>query len=351
MALLPDYAAERLAAALEFPKDGLVRRKFAFAKLNLNVWFSCRELADLCGRSYCLRDDRDPSARSVDIHVLDSERPGWDAPLVWPANAGFSSRQFDRVLTESGYRGFYHHDIPSWQFFDSAKDVGVITLLTGLGIPPWETSSPLRLFLHWATASASLRLTHAATLGQGGIGAMIAGASGSGKSGTTLAGLMHGLDSVGDDYVLLERTEKLVAHSVFSTLKQDGPGLERVGLTMADVGADKLNWHGKAEFNASALTGKGLADQMEIRAILIPEISNRSRSEILKTHSRDAALSLAPSAVFQLPGDTTSGFRFFADIIRRLPAYRVRLSNNPKEIADTIGAFLSSLSRGDLNDH
>ena len=55
----------------------------------------------------------------------------------------------------------------------------------------------------------------------------------------------------------------------------------------------------------------------------------------------EAALALAPSAVFQLPGDTTQGFRFFAELARRLPAFRVRLSEDPVEIADAIGSFLA----------
>jgi hypothetical protein len=50
--------------------------------------------------------------------------------------------------------------------------------------------------------------------------------------------------------------------------------------------------------------------------------------------------------VFQLPGDSTEGFQFFAGIVRRLPAYRVRLSEDPTEIAGRIGAFLAKEGSG-----
>ena len=63
----------------------------------------------------------------------------------------------------------------------------------------------------------------------GGRGALIVGASGSGKSGTTLAGLMNGLQSVGDDYVVVDQGATIVAHSVFKLFKQDLDGLKRVG--------------------------------------------------------------------------------------------------------------------------
>ena len=144
--------------------------------------------------------------------------------------ADFSSREFDRILRAGNLRGFYYHDAPSWQFYDRATATGVLTLPGPLDIPPWESGSPFRLFLHWAYAAADMRLTHAATLGLGGYGALIVGASGSGKSSTALAGLLNGLDSVGDDYVLVEQGARVVAHSVFTVFKQDREGLRRAGV-------------------------------------------------------------------------------------------------------------------------
>jgi hypothetical protein len=205
--------------------------------------------------------------------------------------------------------------------------------------------SPLRLFLHWAYAAAGMRLTHAATLGLRGRGVLIAGPSGSGESATAIAGLMNGLDSAGDDYVLLEGGARPMAHSVFRVLKQDRQGLRHAGVTEKAIESTGLNWHGKVEFDAADIAAGGLADRMEIVAILIPEIGGLRQTKWQAATAHEAALALTPSAVFQLPGDAAEGFRFLAAIARQIPCYRVRLSREPSEIAGSIGSFLARESR------
>ncbi len=334
------YARDRVAAALAFPKSGLVRRDFRLAGLDMTVWFTSEALAELCDGKLIQHSPETSFSHVAQIYAIDAKADGWEFPAVWPEGAGFSSREFDRTLADGNMRGFYHHDAPSWQFFDPAAGVGVHTMPEPLAIPPWEEGSPLRLFIHWAYAAAGMRLTHAATLGQNGIGALIAGASGSGKSGTTLAGLLNGLNSAGDDYVVVEQGEKVVARSVFRVFKQDREGLARSGLTQGDIGETRLNWHGKVEFDAARLVPDRFVDQMEIRALLLPRIAHADRTWIEEVSAQEAALMLAPSSVLQLPGDAASGFGFLSALVKRLPAFRVNLSEHPAEIAGAIGSFL-----------
>jgi hypothetical protein len=187
-----------------------------------------------------------------------------------------------------------------------------------------------------------MRLTHAATLGLNGRGALIVGASGSGKSATTLAGLVGGLESVGDDYVLVDAGARVIAHPVFAMLKQDPAGLRRAGVRMTDVDAARPNWRGKIEFDATACSPRGLADRLEICALLLPHIARARKTTVHRVTAREAALALAPSSVLQLPGDSAQGFRFLAGLARRLPAFRLTLSEDPAEIAGAIGAFLAT---------
>jgi hypothetical protein len=311
------------------------------ARLDVTVWFTSERFAGLCNAMLVQHDSEAPFEPAAEIFALDAEARGWEPPARWDEGAGFSSREFERILAAGNRRGFYHHDAPSWQFYDPAAAIGVHTLPAPVDIPPWERGSPLRLFVHWAQAAAGRRLTHAATLGLNGYGALIVGASGSGKSGTTLAGILNGLDSVGDDYVVVEQGASVVAHSVFKVFKQDPDGLRRVGMDTTDLCGAKLNWHGKIEFDAARLAPHAFAERMEIRALLLPRIARTSRTNIQPVASHDAALALAPSAVLQLPGDAPEGFRFFASLARRLPAFRVSLSQDAAEIADTIGSFLA----------
>jgi len=333
------YANDRISAARAFPRAGLIRRDFRLAHLDLTIWFTAKQLADLCDATLVEHSGEQPGA-AAELFLLDASAPGWEMPALWDEGAGFSSREFERILAEGGRRGFYHHDAPSWQFYDPGARVGVHTMPAPMEIPPWELGSPLRLFIHWALAAGGYRLTHAATLGLNGRGALIVGASGSGKSGTTLAGLLNGLQSAGDDYVVVEQGAEVVARSVFKLFKQDLDGLRRAGVDPETLPDARQNWHGKTEFDAARLAPKAFVDRLEIGALLLPHIAHAQRTRIEPATAQEAALALAPSAVLQLPGDAAEGFQFFMALAKRLPAFHVSLSENPVEISDAIGSFL-----------
>ena len=334
------YGRALLSAATAYPKARLIRRDFRLPLLDMTVWFSSARLAALAERTLITREAGEASTH-VEVYALDPETAAWELPATLEPEPGFSTRKLEQVLAADGLRGFYHGESRSWQFFDGASATGVVSLPEELGLPPWELGSPLRLFLHWGAAAAGHRLTHAATLGRAGRGLLIAAVSGSGKSGTALAGILHGLDSAGDDYVVVQRANAAVfAYPAFALFKQDREGLRRAG--MAERFRDAtLNWHGKVEFDPSALTGRTLAPRLEIVAVLIPEVAHAARTAFAPARASEAALALAPSGVLQLPGDTQAGFHFLADLARRLPAFRLSLSEDPGEIAAAIGAFLA----------
>lgn len=342
---LPAHARERLAAASAIPRQRLIRRTCRLPLLDIEGWFSEQRLPALCAERLVSRDGEEEAASRITLTVLDPGFEGWEMPARWSEPRPFSLRDFDALFARAGLRGYHFHDArhaaPSWQFHDPELGEGLLSLPCAMGLPPWENGSPLRLFMHWAYARQGLRLTHAATLGTAGRGALLVGAGGSGKSGTTLAGLLNGLESAGDDYVLLEQGSGVTAHALYRYFKQDEAGLNRTGLDPRQVGSVALNWQGKHEFDAAALRPAAFVKRLAIGAILVPEIARLSRTLIEPYPAAAAALALAPSAVLQLPGDAEEGFRFFAQLTRRLPAFRVRLSEDPREIADAIGHHLT----------
>jgi len=340
---LPEYARERLEAAERFAAPRLTREAFALTGLDLELRCADPDFVALCRARLVERADTTPAPHRASVYVLDPTLAGWAPPALWDVDAGFLSREFDRALAAAGLRGYYHHDAPSWQVFDPTAGVGVHALPAPMAIPPWERGSPLRLFLHWAYAAGGARLAHAATLGLAGRGALLVGPSGSGKSGATLAGLLYGLTSAGDDYVVLSDGPEIVADAIFRVFKQDEAGLRRVGLSPQRLAAGPANWRGKYEFDAPTLAPDRFVPRLAIAAVVIPEIARLPRTRIEPVSAQTAALAVAPSAVLQLPGDADDGFRFFARLARRLPAYRARLSEDPAEIAAAIGALLADL--------
>ena len=131
-------------------------------------------------------------------------------------------------------------------------------------------SAPLRCFIHWSARRVGCRLVHAAVVGQGDEGVVIAGGGGAGKSTTTVAGIVDGLTTVGDDYVLVGNGSPPKARAVFSTIKLDLAGLQRIGAAhFADEHAP--NWQCKFELTANRIRLNTQANELALKAILIPD--------------------------------------------------------------------------------
>lgn len=337
---IAEYATSLLAQAMNFPGERLTRRTFRLPFLDINARFSSMSFARMCEDGLATRRaDKEHVAKELKISVMSAGDNEWPAPATWQESS-FSPVVFDRVITGHQLRGYYHHDHRFWQFYDPTSGQGVQSMLAADRYPAWESSGPLRAFLHWAYEGMGMRLAHAATVGIGGRGVLLAGSGGSGKSGTTLAGIANGMSSVGDDYVLLDREPSRKAHAVFATMKQDVRGFQRVKLNPDQFGGE-LNWQNKIEFDPTRIHPQSLTDSMEIVSILLPKIAHQARTTLEPARPAEAMLALAPSGLFQMPGCAASGVRFFSNFVRSLPVFQLCLSEDSQEIADTIRGFLN----------
>lgn len=277
--------------------------------------------------------------QSIEIFIahpgIDSVPPpaAWGEEPYWPHEIATSLRP--EALCAS-----YFHDLDHWQFFDAEAAFGVELLRGPDAYPPWEPSAPLRPFLHWQYARQGMRLAHCGTLGLNGSGVLLAGSGGAGKSGTVVAGLLNGLQSVGDDYVLLDAKEEIVGYPVFSTLKQDQAGFDRLGLKDRLATSGPLNWQGKYEFRMGDLCEGSPPAQLLMKALLVPRITGAAKTRIAPISRRDAMLAFAPSSIHQMPGERESGFAFFSRVANSLPCFVLELGRDPVDIAHTIAAFL-----------
>ena len=86
---------------------------------------------------------------------------------------------------------------------------------------------------------------------------------------------------------------------------------------------------------------RGLAASMPIRAILVPRIVDRTDTTIVPAPAAAAFKALAPSTVFQLPGNAHEAFRTLAQLTRRLPTYEIQLGRDFASIPGVLEDFLS----------
>jgi hypothetical protein len=337
---LPGYARYLIAAAERAAAYNPVARKIRLPRLELTAHLGPGVLADALDHAFVETRDDQPETSSCRIFIVHPGIPGIPEPAKW-GDAHFTEHGFAKRLAETGLRGHHFHDLDFWQFYDPQRRVGVQLMASADAFPPWEPGAPLRAFLHWEYAARGMRLAHAGTLGANGKGLLLAGAGGAGKSGTVAAGLLNGLDSVGDDYVLIDLANGVTACPLFATLKQDPQGFARLGLKNRLPAHGPLNWQGKHTFHIGDIAPRPVPDTLDIVALVVPHISGGETSSIVPVSRRDAMIALAPSGIMQMPGERESGFRFFGDLTRLLPSYRLSLGTRPEEITGTVADFLT----------
>jgi hypothetical protein len=213
------------------------------------------------------------------------------------------------------------------QFMDRRRGIVIHIFGSRAELPPWEESAPLRLPFQWILARENLRLAHAAAIGMDGKGLVLFGKGGAGKSGTTLAALAVGMSTVGDDYIALGNESNPFARAVFNHVKQDDDGIARIPGLRKRVGDVVKNWRGKAEFQPELIFTGAFVDELSISAAVLPLITHREHPRIKPVSPADALLALISSNAQYDPSRPDGGLRFFADILRKIPCYRMDLSN------------------------
>jgi hypothetical protein len=319
-------------------------RTYRLPRVELAVKSEHQWVFDMCDRALVHEDAYARGAHHLNVAVIDRQSNP-DAPrATWPSGVQSPIPTLHSGLAGTGLDGAYDVDCGVWHFADIAAGRAVQLMRAPKVVPPWEASFPLRDFIHWGLQHSGARLVHAATLGIAGKGVLIVGQGGAGKSGTTLAGILSGLDSVGDDYVAMtvDEDSRVHAYPLMKLVKQDRAGLDRLGLDPGDIGAQGPNWQNKYEFDFADLGRGKRAQSLELGAILMPTISGGETTSFEPVSARTAMIALAPSNLQQLPGGWREGMAFTASVARHLPAFRMSLSRDASEIARTIQVFIET---------
>jgi hypothetical protein len=235
-----------------------------------------------------------------------------DSPLPWYLGE-LGPRGLVRGSSPESVSAVYEAGSRALTLFDSRSSQILYRVPDTDGIPWWERAAPLRPALHFGLTGPSSHLVHAGAVGdseRGGV--LLAGPGGSGKTSLALSAVEHGLGYVGDDYVLLEDG---VAWNLYGTAKIDaGPGREKTVLEI-DAGA--------------------LVEGLPVRAVVVPAIGG-GRVRLTRISAGDALLALAPSTAFQIPFDRGAVLATLAELVRRVPCYRLKLGSSPAAAATAL---------------
>lgn len=252
-----------------------------------------------------------------------------------------SARQEIRLLSSPRAPATFEMGAGALCVLDADGDTGVYWVDDAAGVPYFEQGAPLRTLFGWWLTPRGLQCVHAAAVGTETSGVLLAGKGGSGKSTAALACLDSRLYHASDDYCLVRSEPEPYAHTLYNTAKLGGlPDLQRQPRFLpmihnpAGLGREKLMMFLERHLPEKLCRGFPLV------AILLPQVVGEGRTRLTRVAPGAALRAIAPSTMFQLPGAAAASFGIMADLVRRLPAYRLDLGADVTEIPTVILRFL-----------
>lgn len=209
----------------------------------------------------------------------------------------------------------------------------------------YECAAPLRTILQRWFERPTSQFVHAAAVGGEKGALLLAGPGGAGKSTTALACARAGLGLLGEDYCLVQATEKsLRVHLVFSSAKisPSSPAWDTdyEPLTLRARG-------GSPEKHVLFLypaRSDLLISSAPIRAILLPRVTGARVTTLSETSPMAALRALAPSTLLQLAGAGQGALDLMATLVERVPVMTLHLGRDMEQLVDVISGLLESTS-------
>ena len=201
-------------------------------------------------------------------------------------------------------------------------------------------SGPLLIQIHWWLREFGLHCSHAGAVGFKQGGALLVGKGGSGKSTTALCCLDSNLGYVADDHCLVSAGTAPQAYSLYSSGKLTPAQFDKLSFVklLADspssTAADKT-----VIFLAQSARHK-LLPGFPIRMVLVPRIVGGLTTGAVPISPVEALKALAPSTLFQLIGASQKDLRAMAELVRKVPCYRLELGTDLAAIPRAIEQLL-----------
>ena len=204
-----------------------------------------------------------------------------------------------------------------------------------------ERGAPFRLAFHWMGSPHGRVLAHAGAVGLDGVGVLLVGPGGVGKSSTSLTCAEAGFDYAADDYCLVTADPSPAAFGLYATGKVKPVDLPLYPLLRDTAGSLSHDTDDKVLLVLSRAQHGRVVDKLAVRAIAVPTLAPSQTSTTMSRTSASRALqALAPSTVGQLAGGAAATLRTLAALTRAVPCYELTLGSDRAAVPESIRQML-----------
>ena len=208
-----------------------------------------------------------------------------------------------------------------------------------------ELGRPMQyLFCYWFR-DANLQLIHSGMVGQDGVGVIVTGRSGSGKSTTCLVCLAGGLSYLSDDVLVMSGTRRtgFVGHSVYGSNHVAPRDVERFPQLAKHARGGGCGKEDKwVVMLHEAFPGR-VVPSLPIRAIALPRVVDQPKSSYQRAPKAGALMTIAPSSIVLIEGAMQEGLHRLGELVENVPAYWVNLGRDFWSTPDCMRALIAEV--------
>jgi hypothetical protein len=213
--------------------------------------------------------------------------------------------------------------------FDRNTNQGIFWTPSPDNLPEWEFGAPLRNILTWALIDSGLHLIHAAAVGKKGIGVLLCGLGGAGKSTTTALCLQNGFMTTGDDYCAISLSNSAKVYGIYGLLKLVPGSMGTANLSNPKGFRERSD--GKMHYSIEASMCKSMA----IGAIVFTQVGDFTKA-ITRLPPREGLLRLMSSTLSQATIPQNELFETMGGFSKAIKAFEFEVGSDIDNVRKTL---------------
>ncbi len=289
-----------------------------------------------------------------EIRIWDSESSGIEPPPSPRPWKDFTGRGNIWGFDSARYLSAYQWGEGSVSVMDRETRQAVYWAPSHKHLPEWVLSSPLRTILHWWMEMNGRQLVHAAGVGHDGCGILLPGRGGSGKSSTSLACLLAGMDFLGDDYLAVALNPEPRAYRLYSTAKLDRESLGLYPELRARCPTVLRPNFAKAVLYLEDAYGGALKESLPLKLVLRPSIAAQNETVLTPIEAREIESAFSFETLLHLPHAGAHTMEFLDRIAREIPRAAILLGSDrariPVVLQESLGNIAADFRRHEIAD-
>ena len=335
--LIDEFVAATLAA---FEQAGEVaptfERQLAIADRTVLVRFRSPEVAGryraATAHVEARGDGSPPRPPDLTIGCWDTATTGVGLPPLPWIQDNLLHRDRVRGHTTGDVRATYQQSEGLLHLYDRREGLALLHATSAAAVPPWTDRAPFRTFVGWWATDRGLSMMHSSCVATEHGAALIAGASGSGKSTTAMTCVLAGFAFLCDDACIvdLDAAGGPLVHAVYGRSKLEPDAARRLGLAPPPDGGPLVTEPAGAVTRAVA------------RVLLLPEVTGRPETRVEELPRTQVLRTLVPGSIREGGGLGGRALQEMTRVARTLPSFRLLLGTDPAGVADAVAGAIEA---------